>query len=172
MTTIISKEAVASTDLSFDNIKSYAASTGTIVGGMVVAHIALKAIKKQDSLLVNGGLVLGGFVGAMKLQNPFLKLLCLGAAGYGTIKVLNIAVKEVAAPGDSGAAGLSGLIPEGIKAKIRGFIPSLGETNLLGIDDMDMSGIPSMDDEMPTNGVEDTTAVDVTNMQGIGSTML
>jgi hypothetical protein len=165
MTTIINEKQ--SSGLSFDNIKTYGASTGTVVAGMVVAHVALKAIKKQDSLLINGGLVVGGLVGAMQLQNPWLKLLCLGAAGYGTIKCLNIATKEITAPGDTGAAGLSGLLPESIKAKIRGFIPTLGEVTLLGDDDL--QGMPSLDDMA---GVEDGIAIDVTNQKTIGSTML
>ncbi|MBS1635227.1 MAG: hypothetical protein JST26_04835 [Bacteroidetes bacterium] len=168
MLTLISKEAIDKSGFSVDNLKSWGLASVTTVGGMIAAHVALKAIKKQDSLLVNVGAFGAGVAGAMFIKNPWVKLLSLGVAGYSLLRLGNIAVKEVAAPGDTGAAGLSGLIPENLKSKIRNFLPSLGSAEtLLGEDDL--NGMPNLDD---VAGTEDIGYTDVTNLNSIGSTML
>lgn len=169
MTSIISKEAISKSDFSLSNLQSWSLATATAVGGMIVSHVALKAMKKQNSLMVTGGIMVGGILGAMKLQNPWLKVLSLGVAGYGMLRAANIAVKEVTEPGDSGAAGLSGFIPENIKSKIRGFLPSLGSTDETLLGDEDLQGMPNLDD---IAGTEDVGYVDVTGQGTIGNTML
>lgn len=169
MITILSKESIDKSGFTMDNLKAWGLASATAVSGMIVSHIAMKAIKKQDSLLVNGGLLAAGIGGAMYFKNPWLKLLFLGAAGYGLIRVANIAVKEVTAPGDTGAGGLSGFIPETIKSKIRNFLPSLGSTETMLMGDDDLHGMPNLDD---VAGIEDIGYVDVTNQNAIGSTLL
>lgn len=169
MIALLSTESIDKSGFTMDNFKAWGLASAAAVGGMVVSHVAIKAIKKQDSLLVNGGILAAGIGGAMYFKNPWIKLLFLGAAGYGLIRVANIAVKEVTAPGDTGAGGLSGFIPETLKSKIRNFIPSLGSTENLLMGDEDLNGMPNLDD---VAGVEDIGYVDVTNEPAIGSTML
>lgn len=169
MITLLSKDAIDKSGFSMDNLKAWGLASAVAVSGMVVSHIAMKAIKKQDSLLINGGLLAAGIGGAMYFKNPWVKLLFLGAAGYGLLRVANIAVKEVTAPGDTGAGGLSGFIPETIKTKIRSFLPSLGSTDQTLLGEDDLYGMPNLDD---VAGVEDIGYVDVTNQNAIGNTLL
>lgn len=168
MITLLSKESIDKSGFTMDNLKAWGLASAAAVSGMIVSHVAMKAIKKQDSILVNGGILAAGIGGAMYFKNPWVKLMFLGAAGYGLIRVANIAVKEISAPGDSGAAGLSGLIPETLKSKIRSFLPTLGSTEtLLGEDDL--HGMPNLDD---VAGTEDVGYVDVTNLNAIGNALL
>ncbi len=169
MITIVSKESMENSSFSMDNIKSWGLAAAATVSGMIVSHVAMKAMKKQDSLALNGGLVVAGIGGAIYFKNPWVKLIFLGAAGYGLIRVANIAVKEIAAPGNSGAAGLSGFISESIKSKIRGFLPSLGNTDPTLLGDEDLNGMPNLDD---VGSIEDIGYLDVTNQNAVGNTLL
>jgi len=121
---------------------------GAILGGMIGAH-AVVALTKKDTPLVNGGLLVVGSLAAMKVKNPLLRMLSLGAAAYGGIRLINNGVKVVAAPETT--EGLNGILPESAKALIRKFIPTLsgleelaGEEDFSGGDD-DINGL-SLDD--------------------------
>lgn len=165
MTSIISKEATEKSGFSMENLEAWGLAAVTTVGGMIASHVALKAIKKQDSIIFTGGITIAGVAGAMMLKPRWLKLLSLGVAGYGLLRTANVIVKEATAPGDTGASGLSGLIPESIKLKIRSFLPNLGSTEtLLGEDDL--HGMPNLDD---VAGIEDISYVDVSGQKSIGS---
>ncbi len=155
-----------------DNLIAFGKVTGLVSGGIIGAHIAVKMLGKTkpelaNSPAVNGAIAAGGIIGAMKMKNPALKLLFLGAGVYGSIKLANSLVKEVSTPGNSGAAGLSGLIPENLKARIRDFLPSLGSLDadplMYGADE-DVNGI-NLDDVVSGDGF--TPYTDVSN--GIGS---
>lgn len=126
MSTIISADALKNSGLSFDNVKSYASATGLLAAGFVVAHAGLKLIKQDQSLIAAAGLTVASFGAAMYVPNPYAKLALLGIAVYGGLKTLAMGVKEVTAPANTGAGGLSGFIPETVKAQIRSYIPSLG----------------------------------------------
>ena len=117
------------TGLTFDNAKSYATGVGLLAAGFLVAHNGLRLVKMQDKVLANLGLTAVAVVGAMSVSNPLLKLLLVGVAAYSGVKTLSLSVAEVAAPGKDGAAGLSGFIPEGIKSKVRAFLPTFGEVD-------------------------------------------
>ena len=118
--------AGAGSGLNFDNAKSYASATGLLAAGFLVAHNGLRLIKMQDNMLVNLGVTAGAIAGAMYVENPWLKLALIGVAAYTGVKTLSLAVAEVAAPGASGMNGISGMIPEGVKANIRKFLPTFG----------------------------------------------
>lgn len=166
MINIISKEALSS-KFTLENLETWGLAAVTTVGGMLVSHVALKAIKKQDNWIATGCTTVAGIAGAIFIKNGWLKLFSLGVAGYGLIRTANIAVKEATEPGTT--QGLAGLIPETIKAKIRSFLPTLGSTSETLLGDDDLSGMPNLDD---IAGVEDVGYVDVTDQKGIGATML
>lgn len=171
MTSIISKEAAAP-GFTLEKMEAWGLAAVTTVGGMIAAHVALRAMKKQDNLIFTGSAAVAGLAGAIMLKPGWAKLLSLGFAGYGLLRSANVIVQEAAAPGNSGAAGLSGFIPEGIKAKIRSFLPNLGGLGNIGdtlLGDDDLSGMPNLDD---VAGVEDIGYVDVSEQQGIGNSML
>ncbi len=126
MSTIISADAIKNSGLSFDNVKSYASATGLLAAGFVVAHAGLKLIKQDQNLFAAASLAVVGFGAAMYVPNPYGKMALLGIGLYGGLKTLAMGVKEVTAPANTGAGGLSGLIPETVKAQIRSYIPSLG----------------------------------------------
>ncbi|MBX3165585.1 MAG: hypothetical protein KF900_14005 [Bacteroidetes bacterium] len=146
MKQLINKE---NSGLNTQNAIAYGASFGTMLGGTVAAHIALKLAKQDKKLAVNGALALAGLAGAMTLKHPLAKFACLGAASYGALKTLNLAVAEVVAPasaaeGQQGVlAGIGALLPENLKAKVREFLPNIGDIgigyvapNLLGEDEL------------------------------------
>lgn len=171
MTSIISKEAAAP-GFTIEKMESWGLAAVTTVGGMIAAHVALRAMKKQDSLIFTGSAAVAGIAGAIMLKPGWLKLLSLGFAGYGLLRSANVMVQEVTSPGSNGAAGLSGFIPEGIKAKIRSFLPNLGGLGSIGdtlLGEDDLSGMPNLDD---VAGVEDIGYVDVSEQQGISGSML
>ena len=129
----------ADSGLSFDNAKSYVSATGLLAAGFLVAHNGLRLVKMQDNMLANLGLTAAAVAGAMYVSNPWLKLALIGVAAYAGVKTVSLAVAEVAAPGASGLNGISGMIPEGVKANIRKFLPtfdSVGEYDeMSGADD-------------------------------------
>lgn len=116
----------ADSGLSFDNAKSYVSATGLLAAGFLVAHNGLRLIKMQDNMLANLGLTAAAVAGAMYVSNPWLKLALIGVAAYAGVKTVSLAVAEVAAPGVTGLGGFSGMIPEGVKANIRKFLPTFG----------------------------------------------
>lgn len=116
----------ADSGLSFDNAKSYVSATGLLAAGFLVAHNGLRLVKMQDNMLANLGLTAAAVAGAMYVSNPWLKLALIGVAAYAGVKTVSLAVAEVAAPGASGLNGISGMIPEGVKANIRKFLPTFG----------------------------------------------
>jgi hypothetical protein len=121
-----------------EDLKEGGSLAGGVALGLVASHAALNLIKKQDSLLLNGGLALGGFYGAMKVKHPLLKAICAGVATYGAVKCLSIGIKEVTAPGAT--EGLAGMIPDKVKEALRKFIPTFS-----GIDEV--AGLGNSDDE-------------------------
>lgn len=145
---LISKEALDKSGLSFDNALSYAANTGLLTAGMVLAYNATRLLKKENSLLVNAGGAVASIVGAMFIKNPMAKLGLLGMAAFLGVKSLGLLTNVATTPGAT--AGL-GFIPDAVKSQIRQFIPTLGavdvpfeeisntvngneEINLLGLD--------------------------------------
>lgn len=136
---------------------------GTLVGGMIGAHAAVTLLKK-DSPIVNGGILIAGGVVAMKVKNPVFRMLALGAAAYGGIRLMNNGLKAVTVP--ESTEGLNGLLPESAKALIRKFIPTLsGMDEVAGYEDLngddDMNGL-SLDDFGATRNDEPGS------MEGLG----
>lgn len=174
MSTIVSQNTIDKSDLNMENAKAYGASGGLIVAGFISAHVATKLIKKTDSIIVNGGVAAASLVVAMKVKNPYAKLALLGVFAYSTLRCVNIGVSEVAAPGDAGAAGLSGLIPESVKSKLREYIPTLGGSddvqNLLGLGNTEEGMGFNLDDVADMGAItEDAEYQDVTNQQAVGA---
>lgn len=95
---------------------------GGVALGIIASHAVLNIAKKQDSALFNGALAVGGFYGVMKVKNPFLKALCLGAGAYGALKLVGKATNAVSTPGAT--EGLAGMLPEGVKSALRKYIPT------------------------------------------------
>jgi hypothetical protein len=169
MLQIISKEAIDKSKFDVENAKAYGEVVGLAFAGFIAAHVTAKVVKKTDSLLVNGSILAGGFVGAMCLKNPMLKIACIGAAMYGGTRCLAIGVQEVVAPGAT--AGLAGFIPESVKAKLREFIPTLGSMDdLLGLGNADdeMGAAWNLDDAV--GNTEDINYTEISSKQGVGST--
>jgi hypothetical protein len=137
---------------------------GLIAAGMSAAHIALTAIKK-DNWMVNSGLAVAGLGVAVAVKNPIVRMIGLGAAAYGTIKLINSGVKEIATPGTT--EGLNGILPEKAKAMIRKFIPTLsGMDEAAGI-----SGLGNADDEFSGLSLDDFGTREestYSNMSGFG----
>lgn len=175
MLEIISKEAIDKSDLNVENAKAYAATGGVLMAGFISAHVATKLIKQTDSIMVNGGVAITSLALAMKLKNPYAKIALLGVFAYSGLRCINIGIAEVSAPGDSGAAGLSGFIPETIKEKLREYIPSLGGSadvqSLLGLGNADEY---NLDDVSDMGATEDIDYVDMSEQQeiGVGSLMI
>lgn len=172
---IISKEAIDKSDLNVENAKAYAATGGVLMAGFISAHVATKLIKKTDSIVVNGGAAVVSLALAMKLKNPYAKIALLGVFAYSGLRCLNIGIAEVAAPGDTGMEGLSGLIPETIKAKLREYIPTLGGAddiqNLLGLGNTEDEAY-NLDDVSDMGTTEDADYEDVSDQQELGSLMM
>ena len=168
MIQIISKEAIEER-FSMEALESYGLAGATIAGGVVVGNIintlVNKARKKdEDSIIVSGAMAVGGLAGAMLIPNKWAKFACLGVMTYGVVKSAAIGVKEVtaAAPADATVAthGLAGLLPESIKAKLRGYIPNIGSVDqLIGDEQMNGGGTGSDTDfgflDEPINGDEE-----------------
>lgn len=112
-----------------DNAKQYGTSLGLIYGGMLAGNVVVKSLKKEEDLLVNGGIALAGMAGAMYAKNPIVKLLCIGAAVSGTMRTVAIGVKKVAEK-VQGIDGIEGIVSPEMLAKIQSFIPSLGEVTI------------------------------------------
>jgi hypothetical protein len=158
MSTIISADAVKNSGLSFDNVKSYASATGLLAAGFVVAHAGLKLLKQDNNWMVSAGLTAVSFAVAMYVPNPYVKLALLGVAVYGGLKTVAIGVREVTAPANTGAGGLSGFIPETLKAQIRNYIPSLGslgdyDSSNAYVEDQGYAG--ELDDDVPYSGMDE-----------------
>lgn len=150
----------ADSGLSFDNAKSYVSATGLLAAGFLVAYNGLRLIKMQNNLIANLGLTAVAVAGAMMVGNPWIKLALIGVAAYAGVKTLSLAVAEVAAPGPTGAGGLSGFIPETVKSKIRSFLPSFGDID--GNDDFgDIYGddFGNIDLDEPVNGFNSPSEV-------------
>jgi len=178
-TLTISKSA--KDDFSLESIKGYGEATGTAIAGFVVAHVAMKTLKQSDSLLANAALLPAGIAGAIYLKHPLAKMACIGAAIYGGVRATNIMVAEVVSDAPAAVDPKTGQpvkgvlgsigdhIPEALKAKIRSFLPTLGDANeLLGIDDE--IGDIDLDDNI--GNTEDVDYEDVTNVKGIGSSQM
>jgi len=168
MTQIISAETVKNSGLSFDNVKSYASATGLLAAGMLVAHNALKLVKMQDSILANGALCVASFGAAMMVKNPLAKLGLLGITVFTGLKTIALAAKEVTAPGNTGANGLSGLVPESIKPKIQAIFPSFGnvEASYDNIGSYEDVGEINLDDNV--NGAEENLLGEE-DFEGVGN---
>jgi hypothetical protein len=163
MTTILTKETYFQPAFSTEKLATWGLSAVTTATSFMAAHVALKAMNKQNSMLVTGSVAVAGLAGAIFLPHPALKFLALGVATYGMIQTASLAVADATTPGAT--SGLAGIIPETIKAKIRAFIPTLsGAVTLLGDDDL--QGMPNLDD---VAGVEDVGYVDVSEQKSIGS---
>lgn len=123
---------------------------GGVALGIIASHAVLNIAKKQDSAVFNGVLAAGGFYGACKVRNPFLKALCIGAGAYGTLKLIGKATNAVSTPGAT--EGLAGMLPEGVKSALRKYIPTFSgveevsgtegtDTENLSLDDQGMEGM-------------------------------
>lgn len=138
---------------------------GLVTLGMIGAH-AIIATTKKDTLMVNGGIALAGLGVAIKVKNPLIKMLGIGASAYGVIKVLGNVTKEVASPATT--EGLNGILPESAKAMLRKFIPTLsGMDDMQGADDY-MNG---MDDMQGTDDAIKMLSLDDESMRGDDESM-
>jgi hypothetical protein len=141
---------------------------GMVALGMIAGH-SLITVTKKDNAMINGALAVGGFGVYIKSKNPMLKMLGLGAAAFGTIKLVNNAVKEVATPGTT--EGLNGFLPEAAKSYIRKYLPTLsGMDEIAGYEqiagDDDYKGLSLNDVTM--RGEYDGVGNDQPAMEGLG----
>ncbi len=131
---------------------------GMIAVGMIGAHSVIVATKK-DNAIVAGCITVAGFGIAVASKNPLLKMFGLGMSAYGTIKLFNHGVKQIASPATT--EGLNGILPEKAKEMIRKFIPTLS-----GMDEV--AGVPS---ENLAGDYLDNLSLDDLDMRGaIGTT--
>jgi hypothetical protein len=162
-TTTATKNAGFSTP-SAKEILDGAKDLGALAAGMSAAHILVTAVKK-DNWMVNGGIAIAGLGVAVTIKNPIVRMIGLGAAAYGTIKLINSGVKEVATPGTT--EGLNGILPEKAKAMLRRFIPTLS-----GMDEAaGTSGLGNTDDEFSGLSLDDfgTRQESTYNVDGFGN---
>lgn len=137
-----------------------AKNLGMVALGIVGGHAVAVATKK-DTLIMNGGMVIGGLGLSLMVKNPYLKLLGLGVSAYGTIKAIGNIAKETTVPATT--EGLNGILPESAKAMLRKFIPTLsGMDDMQGADDY-MNG---MDDMQGTDDAIKMLSLDDESMRG------
>lgn len=139
---------------------------GVVVGGFLATHAGLTLVKKRDSIPVNLAVAGAGFAGAVLFKPALLKLACIGIGTYGTINSAGMLLNKATTPGAT--QGVAGLLPEGVKEKLRALIPNLSGVEELAGDDF--SNIPSMDDAAQ-NGVGNTEDVDyetISSTSGVG----
>ena len=126
-------------------VKDAALSAGLVAGGFFVAGVLAKVVKQANTI---GGVVLmvGGALGVWKAKPMWAKMLCLGAASYGLVRLANSAMNKLTST-PAGTSGLAGLIPDSVKEKIRQYMPTLaGDEDLLtGDDDYNMGDV-NLDD--------------------------
>jgi len=158
-------------DLSIDTIKEEAGKAavdlGAITGGMIAANM-LRVVTKKDDLVLNGSLAVAGFAGASMIKQPALKMLCLGASIFGTLRCLTIGVQTVT---DPGTQGIAGLIPDSIKEKIKQFVPQLSgmdDDNFSGDDMENLTGDEVNLDDVGTIDVPYEEVKDTYSMSGLG----
>ena len=135
----MNKEAV------IQNLKTSAIDAGLIPLGMIAANVGVKTIK-QDNVIANGILALGGFAGSAFVKHPALKALLLGVSVFGTLRCATIGLNTITEPGAT--EGIAGLIPEGMKEKIRKFIPQLSgdeELDSLTGDEINLDDVGTID---------------------------
>lgn len=108
-------------NLTFEKFKGAGATLGTVVGGMVVGHVALKALKKEESTMICLGAAGASIVISNFIENPYLKLAVISLGAYAAIRGLNNVVKEAVQPGTAGL----GFLPESVKSSIRKFLPTI-----------------------------------------------
>lgn len=122
----------------------------SMLGGFIAANVLVK-ITKQDNLIGNGIMALGGVVGASMIDKDSpLRLLVLGASLFGALRVGTIAFNT--------ANSLTG-IPESIKEKIKLYLPQIN-----GIGDAKDEFIDiNLDDQVETIDAEH-------EIMGIGQT--
>jgi len=141
--------------------KSEAIEAGKALGGlslgMIVGHNVSNMIKTQKPMIqhaVNGAMVVGGAVAYIKSKNSLVKFLGLGAAAFGTLRLVATATNVATQPGATNGIGF---LPDNVKASIRKFIPTFAgieEVSGLGYDGTGSDDIPlSLDDAgEPLNG--------------------
>ena len=169
MVQIISQEATDKPHkdhFDLEVIGSYSAALGLTLGGMIAGHLINKGVNKvrkteEDNVLITGGMALSGLAGFIYLKPWWAKFLALGAASYYGLRTANIGLKAVSDA--TSTNGLAGLLPETVKAKIREYIPSLGDVSdkLASAENSSDFGDINFDDE-PIKGVEED------QMQGLG----
>lgn len=153
-----------------------AKNVGMIALGLVGGHV-LSVTTKKDTLIVNGGMALGGLGLAVMVKNPYVKLLGIGVSAYGVIKTVGNVVKETTAPATT--EGLNGILPESAKALIRKYIPTLsGIDEVQGMDDMsgddDIRGVDdaikmlSLDDDSMRGDDDAMKGTYINQMTGLG----
>ncbi len=133
---------------------------GLLAGGLIAAH-SVVALTKKDTLLVNGGLMVAGVGAALAFKHPIARMLGLGAATYGAVKMISFGLKEIATPNTT--EGLNGLLPEKAKAMLRRFVPTLsGMDEAVGI-----NGLGNTDDEFAGLSLDEFGTRDSTTYNGI-----
>lgn len=109
-------------EFSLATLGTEAAHGGSIVGGMIAAKAVQKMVG-QDTLIVNAGIAATGLAGAVFVDHPLVNAVCHGIFIYGALKTLTTVAKDVA---PVGVNGLGFTAPEGIRAFINDYVPSLG----------------------------------------------
>ncbi len=116
-----------------EEVKDAGKDAGLITLGLIAANALTKNVIKKDTIAVNGAITVVGILGAAAIENPSVKLICMGVAAYGALKVAN---NLIAPTPIAGVAGFEGLIPDSVKAKLAKFIPSFGNVDEEGRDQL------------------------------------
>jgi len=141
-----------------DEVLSTGKDLGCLALGMVAGH-SVVTLTKKDTYLVNGALLAAGVGTAVAIKHPLAKMIGLGMAAYGTVKLANLMVKEVATPGTT--EGLNGILPEKAKAALRRFIPTLS-----GIEES-AAGLSATDDEFSGLSLDDFATRESSTYSGV-----
>lgn len=153
--------------------KQAGTDTGAVALGIVAGNVAVKLVK-QDNLMGNAALTVGGFAGAVMIKNKFVRNAMIGLTVFGGLRLLTIGVNAVTAPG--AVKGLAGFIPESVKEKIRTFVPQInGVEQLIGEDDFGDVNLDDDDNGNGTGNIEDVDYIDMTHekaMAGPGEVSL
>jgi hypothetical protein len=136
-----------------DNAKSFSIQLGEATVGAMVGH-AIPTFAKQDTPVVNGGLLLASVVAASMTDNKHVKGVALGVGVVAGLKLVKEVAKKVYP-----LQGVNGM--DGMADTIHKLIPTLGTT-----DTEDMSGY----DDMPVTIGEYVDAEPVGDYRQISGT--
>lgn len=112
---------------SLNNAKQAGIDTLVIGAGFVGAHQIVSKLIKQDTLIVNAGVLAGGVAIGTFADHALVRAAGAGIAVYGFIKTVNSLSNETVKVTDQ--KGIDGVLPESVRSVLKSTFPTLGSTD-------------------------------------------